>query len=248
MMWSANVAYILEGNKADFGLSGIETGLLGACFPFGLMIGAFIWGVTGDKYGRMYAFKTTVIIAAIFSLILTISLHPAMTAICLFFLGAGMGGELSLGGTVFCEFCPPSKLYYLTRMALFWGLGGTLSALIALITTITNDSAISTWRYIVGSGFVIEIVCLCFRFFLEETPAFCQESGQIQRMENVLNNVSKKNSGWDIQFDARLKSTNKDSVTSIEQVRDTGSWMLIKKLFKGGNLKLVLVYGLVIYI
>lgn len=246
-MWSANVAYILEGNQEDFGLSGVETGLLGACFPFGLMIGAFIWGVTGDKYGRMYAFKTTVIIATIFSLILTVSVHPVMTAFCLFFLGAGMGGELSLGGTVFCEFCPPSKLYYLTRMALFWGLGGTLSALIALITTITNNTSISDWRYIVGSGFIIEVICLCFRFLLEETPAFCQESGQLQRMEGVLTNVARKNTNVDIVFDERLRSTNKESITSIEQIRDTNSLQLIKKLFVGGNLKLVLVYGLVFY-
>jgi putative MFS transporter len=245
MLWSNNVAYILEGSREDFGLSGIEVGLLGACFPFGLMVGAFVWGVTGDRYGRMYAFKTTVVIATIFSLILTVSVHPAMSAICLFFLGAGMGGELSLGGTVFCEFCPPSKLYYLTRMATFWGAGGTLSALVALIVVLTNNTGISSWRFIVGSAFVVELLCMIFRFSLEETPAFCQESGQVNRMENILNNVSKENTSNELVFDTRMKSTLKDSVTSIEQVRDTDSWTLIKRLFASGNLKKVLIFGLV---
>ena len=248
MMWSNNVAYILAGSEVDFGMSGIEVGLLGACFPFGLMIGACIWGVTGDRYGRMYAFKTTVVIATIFSLILTVSIHPAMSALALFFLGAGMGGELSLGGTVFCEFCPPSKLYYLTRMAVFWGLGGTLSALIALIVVITNNTPISSWRYIVGSGFVIEVICMIFRFSLQETPAFCQESGQVHRMENILNSLSKENTSNELVFDSKLKSKLSDSIASVEETRQANASDLIKRLFKRGNLKLVLVFGLVINI
>jgi putative MFS transporter len=244
-MWSNNVAYILAGSEVDFGMSGIEVGLLGACFPFGLMVGASIWGVTGDRYGRMYAFKTTVVIATIFSLILTVSIHPAMSAVCLFFLGVGMGGELSLGGTVFCEFCPPSKLYYLTRMAVFWGLGGTFSALIALIVVITNTSPISSWRYIVGSGFVVEVICMIFRFSLEETPAFCQESGQVHRMENILNNVSKENTSNQLVFDSKLKSKLDESIATIEETRQTTASDLVKRLFKRGNLKLVLVFALV---
>ena len=245
MMWSNNVAYILAGSEVEFGMSGIEVGLLGACFPFGLMVGAFTWGITGDRYGRMYAFKATVVIATIFSLILTVSVHPFMSAVCLFFLGAGMGGELSLGGTVFCEFCPPSKLYYLTRMAVFWGLGGTFSALIALIVVITNTSQISSWRFIVASGFLVEAVCMGFRFSLEETPAYCQESGQVHRMENILNNVSKENTSNELVFDSRMKSKLDDSVVSTEQACQASMSTLIKRLFKGANLKNVLVFGLV---
>ena len=64
----------------------------------------------------------------------------------LFVLGVGAGGEISVGGTVFSEFCPPSKLSYLTIMAAYWGAGGTFSALTALLVNLSNNSGISSWR------------------------------------------------------------------------------------------------------
>jgi len=232
MLWSANVAYILEGSKEDFSLSGLEMGILGSCFPFGLMIGTMMWGIIGDRYGRMYAFKSTVCVSALFSLILTFSFSPIMTGLLLFLLGSGIGGELSLGNTVFYEFCPPSKMYYLTGMAVFWAAGGTASALIALVTVLTNNSGLSSWRIIVGTGFIIEVFCVIFRFFLEETPAFCESSGQVDRMKNVLNNISIQNTGKEYEFDVRLRSANRDSVVSLAGEKKLDSWTLVKKLFQ----------------
>ena len=83
-----------------------------------------------------------------------------------------MGGDLVLATTVFCEFCPPSKRYYLTTMSLFFSLGSSLIAFIALIVSITNKTNIYNWRIIIGSGCIIEILLLVFRFYLQETPAF----------------------------------------------------------------------------
>ena len=238
MLWSANVAYILVGAKSEFNLSGIETGILGAGFPLGLLIGAFYWGLTGDKYGRMFAFKTTVSVASIFSLILTLAYSPWIVIFCLFFLGFGMAGELSLGGTVFCEFCPPSKRYLLTRMAFFWGLGGTLSALSALMIILFNTSSIPPWRIISGIGFLIEVICAFFRFSLEETPAFHHESGNFDHMENVLNNISMENTSNEFTLN------NRDSPGKING-RDVSSWSLISRLFKGKHLVSTLSFALV---
>ena len=247
MMWSANIAYILEGLGQEYGIAGAGLGAVGACFPLGLMFGAFTWGLIGDKYGRMYSFKSTVCISTFSSLILTCSIHPAMCGVALVLLGFGMGGELSLGGTVFCEFCPPSKSNYLTLLAFFWGLGGTISALIAFITVMTNSTAIYSRRFIVGSGFVIEVFCLMFRFFLEETPAYALLVGQIDKAEKILNNISVQNTQREFYLDTRLKSMNRESICSRpDQKGQKSSKEIIGDLFKGYNLKLMTFFGIVI--
>ena len=228
-------------------MSGPALGAVGACFPLGLMFGAFTWGLIGDKYGRMYSFKSTVCISTFFSLLLTCSVHPAMCGVALVFLGFGMGGELSLGGTVFCEFCPPSKSNYLTLLAFFWGLGGTVSAMIAFITVMTNTTDIYSWRYIVGSGFVIEVFCLMFRFFMEETPAYALLVGQIDKAEKIFNNISVQNNRKEFYLDTRLKTLNRESVCSRpEQKGQKSSKEMLSDLFKGNNLKLMTFFGIVI--
>lgn len=247
MLWSANVAYILDGSKEDFSLSGLEIGYLGSCFPVGLMLGTFIFGFIGDRYGRMYSFKTTVCISALFSFFLMFSFNPIMTGLLLLLLGSGMGGELSLGNTVFYEYCPPSKIYYLTGMAIFWAAGGTFSALIALITILTNNSGISSWRIIVGCGFAIEVFCMSFRFSLEETPAYCECSGQIERMKTVLNNISKQNTGKELKFSGKLERVNKEDGFNVGFSKQQDSWTLVKKLFQQ-NFRLVIIFAMVLCI
>ena len=107
------------------------------------MIGAFLWSVIGDRYGRMYSFKNTVVVANVAAICLLFSTSYIMAGISLLILGLGMGGELCVAGTVFCEFCPPSRLYYLTLMAVFWSGGGIYAALSGLIVSLSNTSSIS---------------------------------------------------------------------------------------------------------
>ncbi len=92
MLWSTNIAYILDGSKEDFLLSGLEMGILGSCFPVGLMIGSNLFGIISDNYSRMHAFKSTALITAIFSLLLALSYNLIIIGLSLVFLGLGIGG------------------------------------------------------------------------------------------------------------------------------------------------------------
>lgn len=245
MLWEANIAYILEGSKTDYNLNGLETGTLGSCFNLGMLIGTMLWGMIADRYGRMYAFKSTVCISAFFSLLLTFSVNYYMTGACLLMIGVGIGGELSLGGTVFYEFCPPSKAYYLTQMGIFWVIGGVISALIALVAILVNDTGVSTWRFIVGISFVIEAVCAGFRVLLDETPAFWENSGQGERLEQVLNKIAKTNKRKRLIIGESINDSRQD-ISDTEIVNLTGdSWVLVKRLHSN-YLRLVMVFGIVI--
>ena len=208
MMWSASIGYVLQGSKAEWSLTNVEIGLMGSCFPAGLMLGALVWGVIGDRYGRMYSFKNTVILASIASTCLLFSIDFIMACASLLFLGMGMGGELALAGTVFCEFCPPSKMYYLTIMAVFWGAGGTYAALAAFVVSLSNSSSIHNWRLIVAACCLVEFLCLVFRFFMKETPEYGLQKGQVEKAEEILNRISVENNFKGFQLDSALKTVN----------------------------------------
>lgn len=241
MIWETNIAYILEGSKDEYSLTDFQIGLLGSSFTFGMLFGTVVFGLVADRYGRMIAFKSDVCINAIFSLMLMLSFGPIMIAISLFFIGFGVAGELSLPGTIFYEFCPPSKAYYLTIMAGFWAIGGVFSALSALLTVLFNDTSIYSWRIIVACGFIVELFCVFFRFFLDESPAFYYASGQIEKMQNVLNKISKQNKGKEIVFDIRMGSENE----SVREIKNSDSSKMIKKVFSGKNFKIICAFCVV---
>ena len=246
MMWTASIGYILQGTQEEWSLNDVEIGLIGSCFSAGLMLGAFVWGVVGDRYGRMHAFKNTVILASAAALCLLFSLDYSMVCVSLLFLGMGMGGELALGGTVFCEFCPPSKMYYLTIMAIFWGAGGTYTALAAFIVSLSNTTAIYNWRFIVGACCVVEFMCLGFRFFMKETPEYCMQKGQIEKAEKILDFISRQNSGkeYRIETNGSAQETGGE-INRDEKIMKSSTVQLICKLFIGKTRKISLLFALV---
>lgn len=174
--------------------------MIASLYPLGLLIGSILWGVISDKYGRMHAFKNTILVAAISSIGLVFSPHCEIVAICLFFLAIGQAGEISLGGTVFLEFCPPSKRYYLTMMSLFLGLGAVSITLVGYLVVLMNSTNIHDWRYIIGFGSAVEVILLGLRFSMMETPAFCAGAGDYARAEKILNIISLRNTGKEFIF------------------------------------------------
>lgn len=241
MLWLANIAYIIEGVNKEYQLNTFETGFLASSFNIGQMFGVMFWGFIADEYGRMYSFKSSVTICAVFSLLLTVSAGPVMIGTSLMLVGVGISGEISVGGTVFYEFCPISKAYYLTYMAIFWPIGGTVSAFLAYVGQMV-ESQVEVWRIIVGLSCLFEVVCVYFRYKLEETPVFCEVSGQIQRMNKIFNDISMENKGT--AFDLALPE-HKDPHFVVRPKGSDTTWSLVKELLSGDNLKNVMVFAIV---
>ena len=175
---------------------------------------------------------------------LVFSAHPFMVAGSLLLIGFGCGGEVSLAGIVFIEFCPPSKRYLMTFMALFWGIGATSTAAIALAVSLTNNTDIYDWRYICGCGACIEICCFITRFFLIETPAYCASKGDNVRAEQILNIISLQNTGKEFIL-ADLELSNQLSVELYKPDAKPRLGKLLKKLFGLSMLKTTLLLGIV---
>jgi MFS family permease len=80
----------------------LEAGLIGAAVYLGMMViyitltkvGAFIGGITSDRFGRKFVFITSFLIAIIFAFVSAFSNGPIMFIVCRFLSGIGLGSSV----------------------------------------------------------------------------------------------------------------------------------------------------------
>jgi MFS family permease len=197
------MAYILQGSIEEWSVSRLTAGIFGALFQLGLLLGSLTWGYFSDTYGRNKTFKASIILSFISGFILLFSFWPTMAGISLFLLGFILAGEVSIAGTYFFEYCPPSKRHYMTALSFFFTFGSALSACVAFIVSLVNTTSVYDWRYIVGFACVSEAVILVFRMFLHETPTYLYEKRKISEFERVLNRISMRNKGVTYKYEEK---------------------------------------------
>jgi MFS family permease len=152
----------------DLGLSESEVSSVGASIlnwqMTGLLLGGILWGVLGDKKGRL---------SVLFGSILTYSLanfacgfvqNPEMYKVIRFIAGIGLAGELGAGITLVSESLPKNLRAIGTSLVAGIGL---LGAVFAYFTV-----EIFAWRtaYFIGGGMGISLLLLRIGVF--ESSAF----------------------------------------------------------------------------
>ncbi len=145
---------------------------------FGMLIGGFIWGSIGDKFGRLKVLFGSILMYSVFTF-----LNAYVTTIkqyewCRFLAGIGLAGELGAGITLVTEQMP--KKYRGFAVALVGSIG-MLGAVAAGLVAKTNISWGAT--YIIGS--IMGVALLLLRLGVLESGLFAQMQ--------VNNNVSKGN-------------------------------------------------------
>jgi len=122
----------------------------------GMLLGGILWGILGDKRGRI-----SVLFGSIFLYSLANILNGFVTgieqyAILRFIAGVGLAGELGAGITLVSEVMPKTKRGYGTMVVASIGVMGAVAA--ALIVELTE------WRtsYFIGGGMGLAILILRF--------------------------------------------------------------------------------------
>ncbi|CAN6668597.1 hypothetical protein TRVA0_040S01222 [Trichomonascus vanleenenianus] len=169
----------------------------------GLFCGALFWGFSSDIIGRRIAFHTTLFLTALFGMATAGGLNYvavcSLSACCYF----AAGGNLVLDSVTFLEFLPSNKQWMLTFMALWWGLGQTITCAIAwpLIVNFSCDPDATVcdrkdnmgWRYvyITCGGFVL--LCALSRVFvirMVESPKYDLSNGNDERVIETLDKLA----------------------------------------------------------
>lgn len=203
-VWPLITGLILTQVTAEFSFNGP---LLTLAANIGLLVGAIVWSVGCDIWGRRWSFNLTLLIAGVFGLSAGGSPNFVTLASLLAVVGVGVGGNMPVDSAVFLDLIPGTHQYLLTVMSVWWSLGQLLCSLLAwpLIAnyscpvgaSVCERSQNMGWRYLLFTLGGITLLLWCLRFFLftlVESPRFLVGIGKDAEAVSVIHKVAEYNS------------------------------------------------------
>ncbi|KAJ1825681.1 hypothetical protein LPJ56_002558 [Coemansia sp. RSA 2599] len=210
-MWMQCVACILPRVQQHFGISNSRIGLMSSSMFLGLMCGALVWGPVSDRFGRLIAYRWTLVVSATFGLLASFVPSFALLCLCLFGLGSGVGGNMPVDGAIFLEFIPKEKRHLLTMLSIFFSIGSALTAAAALALlppfSCPDDSGPegcdvarhnNGWRYLLVTMSLVTVCMVILRnacFRLHESPKFLLQNKRRSDVVFVLKKIVHFNGG-----------------------------------------------------
>jgi len=143
---------------------------------FGLLLGGMIWGILGDKKGRLSVLFGSIILYSAANFLTGFIQTVDQYATCRFVAGLGLAGELGAGITLVSELLPKNKRGIGTSLVAGIGLFGAVAAYFTYQFTDEN------WRlcYKIGGG--LGIMLLFLRISVAESGMFNQvKKANVQR-------------------------------------------------------------------
>jgi MFS transporter, putative metabolite:H+ symporter len=145
----------------------------------GLLIGGIVWGIMGDKKGRLSVLFGSIILYSIANFITGFVQDTDQYAYARFFAGIGLAGELGAGITLVSELLPKNKRGIGTSLVAGIGLFGAVFAYFTF--KFTDD-----WRlcYKIGGGLGVSLLFL--RITVAESGMFKEVRAQGVSRGNLL--------------------------------------------------------------
>ncbi|CAI7617822.1 unnamed protein product [Penicillium crustosum] len=119
-------AVTMQYGSPDKSLKGIAL-----ASQIGLLVGAAIWGLSADIIGRRLAFNSSLLLAAIFTIIAGGMPGYISFATLVALYSAAVGGNYILDSVTLLEFLPANKSWLVTFMSIWWAVGYTITGLLA---------------------------------------------------------------------------------------------------------------------
>ena len=132
----------------------------------GLLVGGILWGVIGDKKGRLSVLFGSILLYSIANILNGMVVNTTQYAVLRFIAGVGLAGELGAGITLVSELLPKEKRGIATAMVASFGILGAVTAFFM--------KEFFTWRmcYYIGGG--LGLVLLVLRVSVSESSLFTQ--------------------------------------------------------------------------
>ncbi|MFA6196681.1 MAG: MFS transporter [Sulfurimonas sp.] len=140
----------------------------------GMLIGGILWGILGDKKGRLSVLFASIILYSVANFLNAFVTNVEQYALLRFIAGIGLAGELGAGVTLVAEILPKELRGYGVMSIAAFGVLGVVAA-----NLVTEHFA---WRnaYIIGG--VLGFMLLILRFRVKESAMFeHQTSDDVKR-------------------------------------------------------------------
>jgi putative MFS transporter len=180
------IASTVLGATIKEGFSTLPQNALFVSMTFlGMMIGSFLTGFIGDRYGRRFIYQGNLALFGLASIASAVA--PNMTAliVCRFFMGVGLGAENVVGYSTLAEFVPPKvRGRQQGLMATFVVTGLPVSALLGLLLVPSFG-----WRTMFWIGGLGALGVWYLRKKMPESPRWLESTGRTADAETLLKSI-----------------------------------------------------------
>ena len=189
----------LKGIDIDIKNTGI---FLFNCQMAGMLIGGILWGIWGDKKGRISVLFGSILMYSLANIVNAFTFDVSSYAVVRVIAGIGLAGELGAGITLVSETMDKEKRGYGTMIIVTFGaLGAVLAALVgakgqmvvSLIAS-TTGYTLQNWQVVYIIGGVIGLLLLLLRVGAYESGMFKEMKTHEVKKGNFLAIFSKKDS------------------------------------------------------
>ena len=201
----------------EWGLDSVVAGTMGSYGLFGMMFGAFIFGVLADKIGRKKVIIINVLIFSLFTFLCGFAETATVFSIFRFIAGLGLGGIMPNVAALVMDYAPNSMKIRLVSLTLVsFAVGGALAPTVGVLL-------IESFGW--ASVFIVAgLPLLGIPFMMKQLPestSYLIRTGQKKKLFETLSKV-------DPEFTYNLDDEIEE--VKVEQVKSP-----IMGLFKGNR-------------
>ncbi len=132
----------------------------------GLLVGGILWGVIGDKKGRLSVLFGSILLYSIANILNGMVVNTTQYAVLRFIAGVGLAGELGAGITLVSELLPKEKRGVAAAMVASFGILGAVTAFFM--------KEFFFWRTCYYIGGALGLVLLVLRVRVSESNLYTQ--------------------------------------------------------------------------
>lgn len=162
------LSFTMSSVIASLHISAGAAGLIGTITNWGMLLGGVLFGMLGDRFGRVKTFTYTIFVFALATALMSIANNITSIYIFRFIAGIGAGGEYGLGITLIAEAFPKKEL---GRMSSIASIGGQVGAVAAAILAAFVIPSLG-WHALYLFGLLPIILVFFVRRHIKESAEF----------------------------------------------------------------------------
>jgi len=173
--------------KSGFSTMGQNAQFVSATF-LGMMLGSFLTGFLGDKYGRRFTYQANLAIFGLASIAAAFAPSMGVLILLRFIIGVGLGAENVVGYSTLTEFIPPqARGKWLGVMSVFVVSGLPAAGLVGTLIIPRFG-----WRAMFIIGGLGALVVWYLRKALPESPRWLESVGRNEEADAILQAIERE--------------------------------------------------------
>lgn len=185
------LSFVLAALAIDWQLTSKTVAWIASVNSLGMAVGAFMFGLMADRFGRRAIFIFTLLLFSIASGLSALATGITVFLILRFLIGLGLGGELPVASTLVAESVEPEERgKVVVLLESFWAFGWIIAALIGYF--IIADYG---WRIAMLLSALPAFYAVYLRVNLPDSPSYRAQNNKpaiIDNLKMLCNNEYKK--------------------------------------------------------